>query len=302
LDYDQAHFSPYQFRQVRYVEFPAYGNFAQSFANTIPWSENLGFISKYEDPTKIDMVTYVGAHEIAHQWWAHQLIGADQQGGAALAETLAQYSALMVMKKTYGEPMIRKFLKYELDRYLRARGGEVIEELPLERVEEQPYIYYNKGSLVMYRLAQEIGEDNVNAALREMLAAYAFKGPPYPTTLELVAALRRHAPADKQALITDLFEKITLYDLKTTAATAHKRPDGRFDVTLTVMAKKLYAQGRGREKEAPMSEPMDIGLFTLEPGKKGFGADRIVAFERRTIRSGTQTLSFVTKVLPKAAG
>ncbi len=302
LDYDQANFSPYQFRQVRYVEFPAYGNFAQSFANTIPWSENLGFIAKYEDPTKIDMVTYVGAHEIAHQWWAHQLIGADQQGGAALAETLAQYSALMVMKKTYGEPMIRKFLKYELDRYLRARGGEVIEELPLERVEEQPYIYYNKGSLVMYRLAQEIGEDNVNAALREMLAAYAFKGPPYPTTLELVAALRRHAPADKQALITDLFEKITLYDLKTTEAKAHKRPDGRFDVTLTVTAKKLYAQGRGQEAEAPMSEPMDIGLFTLEPGKKGFGADRIVAFERRTIRSGTQTLTFVTKIAPKAAG
>ena len=302
LDYDQANFSPYQFRQLRYIEFPAYGNFAQSFANTIPWSENLGFVSKYDDPTKIDMVTYVGAHEIAHQWWAHQLIGADQQGGAALAETLAQYSALMVMKKTYGEPMIRKFLKYELDRYLRARGGEVIEELPLRQVEDQPYIYYNKGSLVMYRLAEEIGEDNVNAALREMLAAYAFKGPPYPTTLELVDALRRHAPAEKQALITDLFEKITLYDLKTTLATAKKRPDGRFDVTLTVTAKKLYAQGRGQEAEAPMSEPMDIGLFTLEPGKKGFGADKVVAFERRTIRSGTQTLSFVTSVAPKAAG
>lgn len=302
LDYDQANFSPYQFRQVRYVEFPAYGDFAQSFANTIPWSENLGFISRYQDPSKIDMVTYVGAHEIAHQWWAHQLIGADQQGGAALAETLAQYSALMVMKKTYGAPMIRKFLKYELDRYLRARGGEAVEELPLERVEDQPYIYYNKGSLVMYRLADEIGEDNVNAALREMLAAYAFKGPPYPTTLELVAALRRHAPADKQALITDLFEKITLYDLKTTMASAHKRPDGRFDVTLTVQARKLYAQGRGQEADAPMREALDVGLFTLEPGKKGFGADKVVALERRTITSGTQTLTFVTKVAPKVAG
>jgi aminopeptidase N len=302
LDYDQANFSPYQFRQLRYLEFPGYGDFAQSFANTIPWSENLGFVAKYDDPSKIDMVTYVGAHEIAHQWWAHQLIGADQQGGAALSETLAQYSALMVMKKTYGEPMIRKFLKYELDRYLRARGGEVIEELPLRQVEDQPYIYYNKGSLVMYRLAEEIGEDNVNAALREMLTAYAFKGPPYPTTLELVAALRRHAPADKQALITDLFEKITLYDLKTRSARARMRPDGRYDVTLVIEARKLYAQGRGQEKEAPMSEPMDVGLFSLEPGKKGFGADKVIALERRTIRSGTQTLTFVTKVAPKAAG
>jgi ABC-2 type transport system permease protein len=69
-----------------------------------------------------------------------------------------------------------------------------------------------------------------------------------------------------------------------------------------VQARKLYAQGRGQEREAPMSEPMAVGLFTLEPGKKGFDADKVVAFERRTIRSGTQTVTFVTKTLPRAAG
>jgi aminopeptidase N len=46
------------------------------------------FISDYRDPSKIDMVTYVGAHEIGHQWWAHQVIGADQQGGAMLSGDL----------------------------------------------------------------------------------------------------------------------------------------------------------------------------------------------------------------------
>ena len=67
-------------------------------------------------------------------------------------------------------------------------------------------------------------------------------------------------------------------------------------------AKKLYADGRGKETEAPLDENLDIGLFTLEPGKKGFGADKVVAFERRKIRSGTQMLTFVTKVAPKVAG
>ena len=47
---------------------------------------------------------------------------------------------------------MRRFLKYELDRYLRGRGGELIEELPLLLVENQPYIHYRKGSLVMYAL------------------------------------------------------------------------------------------------------------------------------------------------------
>jgi len=302
LDYYQANFSPYQFRQLRFLEFPGYADFAQSFANTIPWSENLFFIARYDDPEKIDMVTYVGAHEIGHQWWAHQVVGADQQGGTMLVETFSQYSALMVMKRMYGEAQIRKFLKFELNSYLRARGGDPLEEQPLARVENQPYIHYRKGSLVMYRLQHEVGEDTVNRALRKLIAAHAFKGAPYPTSLDFLAALRAEVPADKQALITDLFEKITLYDLKAKTATTRKLPDGRFETTLIVEARKLYAQGRGQETAAPLDEVMDVGLFTLEPGKKGFGPDKVVTFERRRIRSGTQTLTFVTKVAPRVAG
>ena len=37
LDYFTVHFSPFQFKQLRILEFPAYATFAQSFANTIPY-------------------------------------------------------------------------------------------------------------------------------------------------------------------------------------------------------------------------------------------------------------------------
>jgi len=302
LDYYQANFSPYQFRQTRIVEFPDYAQFAQSFAGTFPWSEGLGFIADYRDPTRIDLVTYVAAHEFAHQWWAHQLIGADQQGATVLSETLAQYSALRVMRRLYGPDKIRKFLKYELDSYLRARGGEAAREQPLERVEDQGYIHYRKGSLVMYRLADEIGEDAVNRALRSLLKQYAFKGAPYPTALDLVAALRAEAPPDKQALISDLFEKITLYDLKTTAVNVRRRPDGRYDVTLTVSATKLYADGLGKETPAPMNEPLLVGLFAAKPDSAQFGPAKVIALERRPIHSGVQTLTFVVDHAPKFVG
>ena len=43
-----------------------------------------------------------------------------------MVETMAQYSALMVMEEEYGPELMRKFLKYELDRYLRGRGDELI--------------------------------------------------------------------------------------------------------------------------------------------------------------------------------
>jgi ABC-2 type transport system permease protein len=112
------------------------------------------------------MVTYVTAHEVAHQWWAHQVIGADRQGSTMLSESFAQYSALLVMEQLYGKERIRKFLKYELDRYLRARGGELIEELPLARVENQPYIHYQKGTLAMVWLREVVGTKVVNRALQ----------------------------------------------------------------------------------------------------------------------------------------
>ncbi len=302
LDYYQSAFGPYQFRQARIIEFPAYASFAQAFANTMPYSENLGFIADFSDPEKIDYVTYITAHELGHQWWAHQVIGADVQGATSLSETLAQYSALMVMEKTYGPDNIRRFLKFELDNYLRSRGAERIEELPLYRVENQGYIHYRKGGTVMYLLRDQIGEEAVNRALRSLIERFAFKSAPYPRSLDLVAALRANAPADKQALITDLFEKITLYDVKTTAASATKRADGRWDVSLTVDARKLYADGQGEETAAPLNESFDIGLFTAEPGKKAFDKADVVVFERRPLRTGVQTFRFVTTRKPTFAG
>jgi aminopeptidase N len=302
LDYDQANFSRYQFRQVRILEFPDYAQFAQSFANTIPYSEGIGFILDEADPAKIDMVTYVTAHELGHQWWAHQVIGANMQGSAMLSETFAQYSALMAMKHLYGPDQIRKFLKFELDSYLRSRGGEAVEELPLERVEDQSYIYYRKGSLVMYRLQDEIGEAAVNAALRKLIAQYAFKGAPYPSSKDFVAYLRAEVGPEHQQLITDLFEKITLYDLKALKATSVKRADGKFVVTLKVSGAKVYADGQGKETAAPLNEAFDIGLFTVEPGRTGFNAKDVIEIKHLAIHTGVQSFSFITDRAPAFAG
>lgn len=285
LDYFQANFSPYQYRQARIIEFPAYEQFAQAFAGTMPYSESLGFITDLRDRSKIDYITFVTAHELGHQWWAHQVIGANVQGATSLSETLAQYSAMMVMEKLHGPDQIRKFLKYELDQYLEKRGKGVSDELPLMRTENQGHVHYNKGALVMYLLRDQMGEAAVNRALRRLIALYAFKAAPYPTSRDLIAALRAEAGPGQQALITDLFEKITLYDVQTLGATAKRRADGRYDVAVTVAARKLYADGQGDEREAPLAEPFDIGLFSAAPDSLGFGRDKLVHFEQRMLRS-----------------
>lgn len=299
----QQIYSPYQFKQARILEFPSYADFAQSFANTIPYSENIGFLSRIEDGSdKIDIATYVTAHEIAHQWWGHQLVSAYQQGGTMLVETFAQYSAMRVMERIYGPDQVRRFLKYELDRYLRSRGGEVVEELPLARVENQPYIHYRKGTLAMYWLKEAVGAEVVDAAMAELLRRFAFQPAPYPNTRDFLAILREKAGPAHDALITDLFETITLWDAKLASATATKRADGRWDLALTVEARKLRADGHGVETEVPMDEDYEVGAFRTRPGDAGFGRDDVLAMQRVRLHGGTQVVTLVVDALPAWAG
>jgi hypothetical protein len=300
LDYYTQNFSPYQFRQVRILEFPGYSQFAQSFSNTIPFSESIGFIADLRDPENIDYVMYVTAHEMAHQWWAHQVIGGNVQGQNMLAESMSQYSALMVMEKEYGPTKMRKFLKYELDRYLRGRGGELVEELPLMRVENQPYIHYSKGSLVFYRLKDEIGEENLNRALAKFVHDKAFQRPPYTTTKEFLEYVRAVTPPEKQSLITDLFERIVFYDDRVLDATAKKRPDGKYDVKIHYTAAKFETDGKGAEKPLPVDDWMDVGVFSKR--KDPDGERPPLEVEKQHITASEGTITLVVDEEPAEAG
>lgn len=302
LDYFTENFGPYQHRQVRIVEFPRYARFAQSFPNTIPFSESIGFIARLEeDPEAIDYVYYVTAHEVAHQWWAHQVIGGAVQGATVLSETLSQYSALMVMKHEYGPEHMRKFLKYELDSYLRGRGGELVEELPLMRVENQGYVHYRKGSLVMYALQDMIGEQAVNHALSSFLDETKFQEPPYTYTRELLAHFEEVTPERYQPFLSDLFETITLWDNKATEAVYRQRDDGKYVVEVTVAASKLEATGQGAEEEVPVSEWVDVGVF----GEKGEGdpaEGKVLALEKRHLTEKETVVELVVDEKPVQAG
>lgn len=262
LDYNARNFSPYQHKVLRVVEFPRYSAHAQSFPNTIPFSESIGFIAKVDDksPKDIDYPFYVSAHEVAHQWWGHQLVAADTAGGEVLSETLSEYAALMVMKQAVGPAKMRRFLRYDLDRYLLGRAIEKKRELPLAQSEHQDYLHYRKGSLAMYQLQDVLGEDRVNAVLHKLLARHAFSAAPYPNVDELVAGLRAIAAPDQQYLIDDLFNAIVLYQNRAVRASAVKRADGKFVVSLTASAEKMRAAGKGEESDAVLADYIDFGV------------------------------------------
>ena len=297
LTYFSREFSPYQYRQLRILEFPNYASFAQSFPNTVPFSESIGFIADI-GANDIDYPYYVTAHEVAHQWFAHQIVGGNVQGATVLSETLSQYGALMVMKERYGAEQMQRFLGYELDQYLLGRTIEREKEVPLYLDEGAGYIHYNKGSLSMYAMQDAIGEDRVNAALASLLDRYAFTGPPYPTSRSLIAELRAVTPDSLQYLIRDLFETITLYENRTVEARAEELARNQTRVTLQLDLMKLQADSTGTERPAPMNDWLDIAVYGTRDG----GEEEILLIEKRQLEAGEHTLELVVEGTPTRAG
>lgn len=322
LEYYTENFSPYQHRQVRIIEFPrTSGGFAQSFANTIPYSEAIGFIAAVDDEDEegVDYPFTITAHEVAHQWWAHQVIGADVQGATVMSESMSEYSSLKVLEKEYGENQMRTFLKSALDSYLTGRAFEGTKEKPLIYNENQQYIHYNKGSLVLYALSDYIGEENMNAALSRYIDAVAFQDAPYTTATEFKNYLEKATPDSLQYLITDMFETITLYDNRVNDASFTETEDGKYEITMTVQTTKYRTSERGKriytdvqgdslslEKENrntpilsyPLNDWIEVGVF----GTDEEGEETVLYLEKLRFDSIETTLTFEVDEEPTSVG
>lgn len=276
FEYFTENFGPYYHKQARIIEFPRYSTFAQAFPGTMPYAESFGFIINLEDETGNNVIDAIIAHEMAHQWWAHQLIGAYMQGSTMLSESFSEYSSLMTLKKMADNPMkMREFLKYNHDRYLRGRSGEILKELPLYKVENQGYIHYGKGSVILYALQDYIGEEKVNTAMKGFLEEYKYNAPPYPSSLDFMRYLEPQVPDSLQYLITDWFKEITLYDNRLKEANYTLLDNGKYAVTLAIESSKIKADSLGNETKNPINDWIDIGFFMDDDEERLYQEKRV---------------------------
>jgi hypothetical protein len=301
LDYYTSNFGPYYHKQARIIEFPRYASFAQAFPGTMPYSEGIGFITDLRDvkTDDIDLVFYVVAHEMGHQYWAHQLCGASMQGSEWMSEGFAQYSALMVMEKEYGKDKMKKFLKYEMNGYLTGRSFEFEAERPIYKTEGQAYIHYQKASVAMYYFKEMIGEQNVNKALQSLINDHALKEPPYATSMNALRAFKKVTPDSLQYLISDLFENITLFSNRIESAN-YKKINNEYEVTLNVITEKYLADSLGKEKVIPVNDYMDVLIFGEK--KSNSDAENILFKKRIKIQGRENKFTFRVKELPLKAG
>ena len=281
----------------------------------MPYSEAIGFIQRIVKPTDIDFTYFVTAHELGHQWWAHQLIGADVEGSNMMSESLAEYSALQVMAHKYGRDLMHRYLRHELDRYLRGRAGEVRHEPPLAMVQREDYVWYQKGGQILYTLADYIGEDKLNLALHNFLMEYRYANAnnqvdaqdnvvasaavdkTYPDTRMLVDAIRAQTPPELQYMVDDGFNRIILYDNKAVSAVLQKTPDGKYKVTLEVQVRKVQADGNGAETPVALNDYIEIGVFS---GKKD--EEKPLYLKKEKFAEEHKTFEIVVDQEPTLAG
>jgi len=295
-------FGAYQHQQLRILEFPRYAGFAQSFPNTVPYSEAIGFVARVDstDVEDTDLPYFVTAHEIAHQWFPYQRMSAFVEGSDMLSESFSEYAALVVTEQLHGRPFTQKFLRAELDRYLRGRAGERKVERPLTRTDAQPYIHYYKGSLALFALRDLLGERVLHGAINAYLNERRFQGPPYGTTLDFMRQLRAVTPDSLQYALNDYLETITLWDVKTDSVTSTRQADGQYKVIVTATSRKLRADSLGTEAEVAMNDLVDLGVFA--EAKRGARIGEPLSIRKVRVRTGTARYEFMVPTKPARAG
>ncbi|SDR90496.1 ABC-2 family transporter protein [Gillisia sp. Hel1_33_143] len=305
LDYNSKNFFEYPYSVIRIIEFPAYTTLAQSFATTIPYSENFGFVADFSKAEDYNYAFRVTSHEMAHQWWGHIVTPSNTSGANIISETLSEYVSLMTMKKEYGENGIKSFLQSSLDTYLSGRKMSFKPERTLIDVETGQYIFYEKGSMVMYDLQDVIGEDKINEGLRSFLDEFKYNEKGYYATSEdLYNALYKVAPDSLKYKVKDGFKEIVLYENRVVDANTKKLKSGKWETTFTVNSKKIYYDDAGREREIDTKKNLvDIGLF----GEDVVNEEEVTIkdpyyFELKWLKLGDNKFTITTDKKPLKAG
>ena len=199
----------------------------------------------------------------------------------------------MVMKKEFGAAKMKRVRRYDLDEYLKGHGTSTWER-PLAFDFIQNHVHYMKGSLAMYALQDYVGESTVNTVLADFVKDNAFQDPPYTTSMELVERFRAATPDELKYVVEDLFETITLHDLRTTSATWQMQDDGTYTVRLRVQARKLRAGDNGVETMIPINDMIDIGVMD----RRG----NMLYLKKHKIDSTDQEIEVVVTRVPAKAG
>jgi hypothetical protein len=143
-----------------------------------------------------------------------------------------------------------------------------------------------------------VGEDSLNAAFKRFHDKFAYKKPPYPTSKDLIAEIRKVTPDTLAYLISDMFEHITLYENKMTEGAYRKLPTGKYEVTMNISTQKLQVDAKGVEVPVPLNDWIDVGVY----GEEENGKAKLIYLRKHKFTREKNTLTISVNAPPVRVG
>jgi len=288
LSYHTKRFGPYPHKYVRLIEHPTLGMGVQSQEATIEYGERFSCLNPDDGPRDLYLVFAVLANAVAREWWGMQVVPANVEEAGLLTKSLETYSAMRVVEDTLGPEALQRYLGFMRESYSTSRTRAAP---PLIRAAD-PLAFSLKGPFALYATHEYIGKERVDEALLRLLEKHRAETSPLATSLDLYRELQAVTPDSLQYLLEDLFEKNTFYEFETVQTKAQRNKAGTWQVTLELRARKMVVDEAGVEKEIPMNDWIEIGVYGQT---KSYLLKHIV-------RSGKQTITVTVAQMPERAG
>lgn len=288
-------FGKYPHSEIRFTEVPGYNKGLHAYPTNIFYREGFALLKPEEDPRGIDIVFATIAHEVAHQWWGHQVSPAPIKGAALITESLAWYSAFEIIEEAKGENEFLGLINLARRDYFSPQERDAD---PLLQA-NQTSLIYRKGPLALYALREYIGKAQIRAGLQNFFSKYSAVNTARPVPSDLYRELQSVTPDSMKYLLHDLFATNTFWELKTVSVSASEVTSGKWIVKLQISARKFTVDQKGIETDVPMNDWIHIGVYGT-PGEKPY--DHPLYMQQHRVRSGVQQIEIEVTGKPAAAG
>lgn len=239
-------------------------------------------------------------------WWRFRVAPNETEGCMDIPEGLAWYDALLMAEQKYGKDNMQWILRQQLRPYLFLHRRQEEGDAPLIRSNHW-FTFNGKAALELYALRDLIGEDSIDAALREFRDSFQYRqSGPYAGANDLYHCLRMHTPDSLQYFLTDSWLRNRFYDLRLTGVSLQPtgRPD-EYKAVPDVHVGKEYVDEKGVSTPAKgMADYIDVGIFGHGTVNEATGRGRVnpLYLQRCKLTAGEHRITVVLHGKPEWAG
>ncbi len=204
LSWFEQEISPYSGEVLRLVSMPELDSGGTGYAlpQLVLINHRVGVRARQAADAGFSQVYRRAVHEVAHQWFGHDMGNGVPGDGTFLVESLAKYVELVLIEQHFGRDAMQALVDYEKERFARAQARSKSQPSSLIDSDES-YDQYSRATLVFARLRSELGDQCITAALRQLWLKHGYPNTP-ASSMDFVRQLKLASPEEQHVLIDQL--------------------------------------------------------------------------------------------------